>query len=104
LILPIVNGYWTRLPADRGVRKPAPDLTMAVNLSALQFRHASLIRTVRETLERHVLEASCLILEITESRQCTMPMQACRILEQLHDMGVRISIRRFWHRYQVFCI
>jgi diguanylate cyclase len=101
LILPI--GEWVLDEACRQIaawrNTGLQDLTMAVNLSALQFRHASLIRTVRETLERHVLEASCLILEITESTAMHDADASLRILEQLHDMGVRISIDDFGTGY-----
>ncbi|QIE25927.1 putative signaling protein (plasmid) [Caballeronia sp. SBC1] len=75
------------------------ELTMAVNLSAMQFRHASLIRTVRETLARHLLEPSCLTLEITESTAMHDVDTSLRILEQLHEMGVRISIDDFGTGY-----
>ncbi|WP_158937886.1 bifunctional diguanylate cyclase/phosphodiesterase [Burkholderia sp. S171] len=75
------------------------DLTMAVNLSAVQFRHAGLIRTVRETLARHLLEPSCLMLEITESTAMHDVDASLQILEQLHDMGVQISIDDFGTGY-----
>jgi len=75
------------------------DLTMAVNLSALQFRHACLIRTVQETLERHLLEPSSLMLEITESTAMHDVDASLQILQQLHDMGVRISIDDFGTGY-----
>jgi diguanylate cyclase (GGDEF)-like protein len=101
LILPI--GEWVLDEACRQIaawrNAGFQDLTMAVNLSALQFRHASLIRTVRETLARHVLEPSCLMLEITESTAMRDVDASLRILEQLHDMGVRISIDDFGTGY-----
>lgn len=75
------------------------DWTVAVNLSALQFRHASLIQTVRETLERHALKPSCLTLEVTESTAMSDVDASLRILQQLHDMGVRISIDDFGTGY-----
>lgn len=72
---------------------------MAVNLSAVQFRHASLIQTVRETLERHALEPRYLTLEVTESTAMHDADASLRILQQLHDMGVRISIDDFGTGY-----
>jgi diguanylate cyclase (GGDEF)-like protein len=74
-------------------------LSMAVNLSALQFRHASLVRMVAETLTRHGLEPSCLTLEITESTAMRDVDASLRILDQLHEMGVRISIDDFGTGY-----
>ena len=41
--------------------------TIAVNISALQFAHASLVETVRGALARHNVPPSCLTLEVTES-------------------------------------
>jgi diguanylate cyclase len=76
-----------------------PDWTMAVNLSPLQFRHAGLVQMVGDTLKRHALEPSCLTLEITESTAMRDVDASLRILQQLHDMGVRISIDDFGTGY-----
>jgi EAL domain-containing protein (putative c-di-GMP-specific phosphodiesterase class I) len=75
------------------------DWTMAVNLSPLQFGYASLIRVVQAALQRHALAPHCLTLEITESTAMRDPDASLRILQQLHDMGVRISIDDFGTGY-----
>jgi diguanylate cyclase (GGDEF)-like protein len=101
LIMPI--GEWVLDEACRQIREwrnsSSRDWTMAVNLSAVQFRHASLIQTVRETLERHALEPRYLTLEVTESTAMHDADASLRILQQLHDMGVRISIDDFGTGY-----
>ncbi|MGF6755884.1 putative bifunctional diguanylate cyclase/phosphodiesterase [Paraburkholderia sp. GAS42] len=101
LIVPI--GEWVLNEACRQIsewRKAGHrDWTMAVNLSALQFGHASLIQTVREALVRHALEPHCLTLEVTESTAMRDADASLRILQQLHDMGVRISIDDFGTGY-----
>lgn len=101
LIVPI--GDWILDEACRQMRawrnEGRPEWTMAVNLSALQFRHASLIATVRDTLARHGLEPCCLTLEVTESTAMRDADASLQILEQLHDMGVRISIDDFGTGY-----
>ncbi|MGF6781774.1 putative bifunctional diguanylate cyclase/phosphodiesterase [Paraburkholderia sp. GAS334] len=101
LIVPI--GEWVLDEACRQIsewRKAGHrDWTMAVNLSALQFGHASLIQTVREALARHALEPHCLTLEVTESTAMRDADASLRILQQLHDMGVRISIDDFGTGY-----
>ncbi|QOT80297.1 putative bifunctional diguanylate cyclase/phosphodiesterase [Cupriavidus basilensis] len=101
LIVPI--GDWILDEACRQMRawrnEGRPEWTMAVNLSALQFRHASLIATVRDTLARHGLEPCCLTLEVTESTAMRDADASLKILEQLHDMGVRISIDDFGTGY-----
>jgi len=76
-----------------------PQWSMAVNLSALQFGHTALIDTVRNTLARHALHPSRLILEITESTAMHDADASMRILERLHEMGVRISIDDFGTGY-----
>ncbi|HEX2654688.1 MAG TPA: EAL domain-containing protein [Xanthobacteraceae bacterium] len=101
LIVPI--GEWVLDEACRQIsewhKAGHRDWTMAVNLSALQFSHASLIPTVREALERHALEPHCLTLEVTESTAMRDANASLRILHQLHDMGVRISIDDFGTGY-----
>ncbi|HEY9102942.1 putative bifunctional diguanylate cyclase/phosphodiesterase [Chitinimonas sp.] len=101
LILPI--GAWVLDEACRQMRSwrdagQAPR-SIAVNLSALQFSHTSLIQTVRETLDRHGLEAACLTLEVTESTAMRDADASLSILQILHDMGVHISIDDFGTGY-----
>jgi diguanylate cyclase (GGDEF)-like protein len=101
LILPI--GEWVLNQACRQIKQwheaGRPDLTIAVNLSALQFSHASLIQTVCDTLQRYALEPQCLTLEITESVAMRDADASLRILQQLRDIGVRISIDDFGTGY-----
>jgi diguanylate cyclase (GGDEF)-like protein len=73
--------------------------TIAVNLSAVQFNHPSLVPTVRRILQRHALNPSSLILEITESTSMSDPDVSMAILAQLSEMGVRISIDDFGTGY-----
>ncbi|OCS46852.1 putative bifunctional diguanylate cyclase/phosphodiesterase [Ralstonia pickettii] len=73
--------------------------SVAVNLSALQFGHAALIDTVRDTLARHALDPRSLMLEITESTAMRDVDASLQILQQLDAMGVRISIDDFGTGY-----
>jgi diguanylate cyclase (GGDEF)-like protein len=75
------------------------DWTVSVNLSAVQFNHPGLIKLVRETLERHTLPAQFLTLEITETTAMRNAGASMIILQQLVDMGVRISIDDFGTGY-----
>lgn len=75
------------------------DWTIAVNLSALQFSHPGLVDSVGSVLERYQLPASSLILEVTESTAMRNVQASMDILQQLHDMGVRISIDDFGTGY-----
>jgi diguanylate cyclase (GGDEF)-like protein len=75
------------------------DWTISVNISAVQFTHLGLVNMVRGALERHALEPRCLTLEITESTAMRDADAGMVILQQLHEMGVRISIDDFGTGY-----
>ncbi len=101
LIIPM--GEWVLNEACRQLRiwQDTVDRawTIAVNLSPLQFSHAGLISTVSETLARHEVEPASLILEVTESTAMRDVEVSMGILQQLHDMGVKISIDDFGTGY-----
>jgi diguanylate cyclase (GGDEF)-like protein len=101
LIIPI--GEWVLDEACRQMREwhdlGYSEWTMAVNLSSLQFGHAELINIVSDTLTRHQLEPKYLTLEITESTAMHDADASTVILQQLHDMGVRIAIDDFGTGY-----
>jgi diguanylate cyclase (GGDEF)-like protein len=75
------------------------DWTISVNLSAMQFNHPALVRMVREALDAHQLSPHCLMLEITETTAMSNADNSLVILQQLSDMGVRISIDDFGTGY-----
>jgi diguanylate cyclase (GGDEF)-like protein len=101
LIVPI--GEWVLDEACRQMREwhdaGRHTWTMAVNLSPVQFGHPALIQMVQATLERHRLIARCLTLEITESTAMRDADASVIILQQLHEMGVRIAIDDFGTGY-----
>ena len=101
LILPI--GDWVLDQACAQLRAwhdaGNPHWTMAVNLSPLQFAAAGLVETVKETLERHGLDASRLTLEITETMAMKNVETSLQILNALTALGVRISIDDFGTGY-----
>ncbi len=72
---------------------------IAVNLSALQFSHAGLVKTVADTLARHQLPANCLTLEITETTAMHDADASLAVLKQLSAMGVDLSIDDFGTGY-----
>ncbi|ODJ90172.1 histidine kinase [Pseudomonas viridiflava] len=72
---------------------------IAVNLSALQFCHAGLVKTVSDTLARHQLPANCLTLEITETTAMHDADASLAVLKQLSAMGVDLSIDDFGTGY-----
>jgi diguanylate cyclase (GGDEF)-like protein/PAS domain S-box-containing protein len=75
------------------------DQTVAVNLSARQFRDHNLLGMVKGILEETGLDARWLELEITESILMDNIDQAIVILQQLKDLGLTITIDDFGTGY-----
>jgi diguanylate cyclase (GGDEF)-like protein/PAS domain S-box-containing protein len=101
LIVPI--GAWVMEEACRQAQSWRqagwPDLTMAVNLSALQFRRPGLIETVAGALERSGLPPHLLELELTESILLQDAENNLDTVRQLKALGVRLSIDDFGTGY-----
>ncbi|ACC76112.1 EAL domain-containing protein [Paraburkholderia phymatum] len=101
LIVPI--GEWVLDEACRQVREwldtGACDWNVAVNLSPVQFSHPQLTALVRDTLARHRVDPRHLTIEVTESAAMRDVEASLRILQALHEMGVRISIDDFGTGY-----
>lgn len=75
------------------------DQTVAVNLSARQFRDHNLLGMVKSILEETGLDARWLELEITESILMDNIDQAIVILQQRKDLGLTITIGDFGTGY-----
>jgi diguanylate cyclase (GGDEF)-like protein/PAS domain S-box-containing protein len=101
LIVPI--GAWVMEEACRqaqALRQTGwPDLTMSVNLSAMQFRRSGLIETVAGALERSGLPPHLLELELTESILLQDVDKTLDTVQQLKALGVRLSIDDFGTGY-----
>ncbi|WP_238551903.1 EAL domain-containing protein [Herminiimonas sp. CN] len=96
-------GEWVLRTAARQCRAwiesmPGP-LMMAVNLSAVQFRHPHLPELVMQILEQEGLPPSCLELELTESAAMDNPLAAVVVMDRLHACGIRMSIDDFGTGY-----
>ncbi|WJV24454.1 MULTISPECIES: putative bifunctional diguanylate cyclase/phosphodiesterase [Pseudomonas] len=101
LIIPI--GNWVINEACRQLRQwhdeGHQDWSIAVNISSIQLRHASLANVVRAALERHSLDARHLTLEVTESTAMRDAEASLAILKQLSELGLSISIDDFGTGY-----
>ncbi|GBG15393.1 diguanylate cyclase [Novimethylophilus kurashikiensis] len=80
---------------DRGMSP----IIVAVNLSAIQFRHATLPQLVSTILDELQLPPEFLELELTESAAMHDPVAAIDIMNNLHGRGVRMSIDDFGTGY-----
>jgi diguanylate cyclase len=77
-----------------------PDgLRVAVNLSAVQFRRKGLVETVRSALAETGLPGERLELEVTETLLLDNRQDALRVLNELKQLGVRISMDDFGTGY-----
>jgi predicted signal transduction protein with EAL and GGDEF domain len=101
LILPI--GEWvlrTAVQQNRAWQLAGLGMfSMAVNISAVQFRQASLAQLVGQILQEYALAPEWLELELTESITMEDPELAIGILDRLHKQGVRLSIDDFGTGY-----
>ena len=82
----------------RAASTPAP-LRMNVNLSARQLVDPSLVGDVKAALERHSLDPSRLVLEITESLLLDDADAMIAVLQQLRDLGCLLAIDDFGTGY-----
>lgn len=74
------------------VRIHIPDFVMAVNLSAKLLESTRIVDQVRDTLARHSLPASALILELTETAALGSDSQSLSTLHALRGLGLGVAI------------
>ncbi len=72
---------------------------MAVNLSAIQFRHPNLVSMILSILEELNLPAEYLELELTEGIAMENPLHAIELMNELYGHGIRMSIDDFGTGY-----
>ncbi|MFC3269898.1 EAL domain-containing protein [Vulcaniibacterium thermophilum] len=83
--------YWRQLGLD--------DLTVAVNVSALQLQRGSMADTVATTLAESGLPAECLELELTETVLMANAEQNAVTLQRFRHLGVGLAIDDFGTGY-----
>ena len=76
-----------------------PELYVAVNLSPLQVRDASIVSLVRAALADSGILPARLMLEITEGVLIDNPDEMVRRIADLHALGVRIALDDFGSGY-----
>lgn len=73
--------------------------TMAVNLSAVQFRQPEFPQLVTRILQERHLPTHALELELTEGVAMDDPRTAIATMDELHSLGIRLSIDDFGTGY-----
>jgi len=76
-----------------------PLTNISINVSARQFKEQDLVTLLQEVLSENQLDATHIELELTESTLLKNENQAESILNQLHNMGIKISIDDFGTGY-----
>jgi diguanylate cyclase (GGDEF)-like protein/PAS domain S-box-containing protein len=97
LIVPI--GHWvlrqvcrqSRLWREAGL----PELTIALNISAIQLRAAGFVESVHQALHESGLPPEALEIELTESALISEDDRTLEVVARLEHLGVRLSIDDF---------
>ena len=72
-----------------------PGLSIAINLSSLQFTHQKLAESVSNAITRYQIDPSYLQIELTENTLMVDIDQTLKTLNQLKAIGVQISVDDF---------
>jgi diguanylate cyclase (GGDEF)-like protein/PAS domain S-box-containing protein len=104
LIAPI--GEWVLRTACRQARTwqddGVPAVSVAVNVSAVQFRQEGFCQLIRKVLDETGLAPQYLELELTESLLLANADVTFSVLQELKDMGVTLAIDDFGTGYSSF--
>ncbi len=92
-------GAWVIRNACFAAAKWPGNITVAINLSPVQFDNPGLVRTVAAALAESGLEPSRLELEITESVLLRDSAVNIAVLDKLSDLGVSIALDDFGTGY-----
>lgn len=76
-----------------------PPIRVSVNVSGVQFRQPGLIDTIRRVLDETGLAPQYLEIELTESILMKNEEKMIAAIDELHEMGVKISIDDFGTGY-----
>jgi diguanylate cyclase (GGDEF)-like protein len=99
----VAIGEWVLREACRQIAEwrtaGLPDLTVAVNLSGVQFKRGNVERSVLAAIQEFELPARLLELELTESILIKDTESVLATVRRLKDIGVKLSIDDFGTGY-----
>lgn len=76
-----------------------PPLSMAINVSAMQFRQREFAAQMGKAIEASGMDQNCLQIELTESTVMDDIPQTIATLNQLRAMGIRVALDDFGTGY-----
>lgn len=101
MIIPI--GKWVLEEACKNLslwrEKYNKDITIAVNISPVQFKKSDMYKTIKETLQKYTLPGHCLEIEITEGVLIDNIYDIQKQLKSIRDLGVKIAMDDFGTGY-----
>ncbi|GAA4360805.1 bifunctional diguanylate cyclase/phosphodiesterase [Kangiella marina] len=75
------------------------DVTIAFNLSVKDLKYFDLVHNLRDTINRYGVSGKMLEVEVTESAAMTDVINTVKVLKQLKDFGIKVSIDDFGKGY-----
>ena len=97
-LMPRIGEWVIRTACAEAVKWP-DDVTVAVNVSPVQFRSQNLVQIIVHALATTRLAPNRLEIEITEALLLEHTEDTLRILNQLHTLGVKIAMDDFGTGY-----
>ncbi|NJN46929.1 MAG: bifunctional diguanylate cyclase/phosphodiesterase [Candidatus Competibacteraceae bacterium] len=96
LILPIGEWVFRRACKDaKIISQLGLDVTIAVNISVIQFQDPKLIEIITQALEHTGLKPQNIEIEVTESTTMHDHEESLALLTRMREMGLRIAIDDF---------
>ena len=99
----VVIGQWVLQQACQDIvewnKKHAATLSVAVNLSPLQFRRTGFLHDLQKTLADTQLPPELLKIEVTETMLIAGADRSSEILNAVRDLGVKVSVDDFGTGY-----
>ncbi|WP_347454095.1 EAL domain-containing protein [Acinetobacter sp. ANC 7454] len=99
----VAIGQWVLQQACQDIvewnKKNGASLSVAVNLSPLQFKRTGFLHELQETLKNTGLAPELLKIEVTESMLIAGADRSLEILKALRDLGIQVSVDDFGTGY-----
>jgi len=81
------------------LKRSGYDMSMSINISAINFRENDLLRFLRSSVQEYGVDPENIYLELTESAMMLNPLETIDTLEQIRNVGFKISIDDFGSGY-----